>query len=74
MRRSILNFKRLLVQLLFIGLVLTLNRVSWAEPKIKFNETEFNFGRVCQGKSQTHIFEFQNIGNETLVIKDVKAG
>ncbi len=74
MCKSIQNFKRLMVQLLFIGLVLTLNQVSWAEPKVKFNETGFDFGKVCQSKSQTHIFEFQNIGNETLIIKDIKAG
>ena len=45
-----------------------------AAPNIKFEQTSFDFGKVIQGQTVTHIFEFQNIGDETLTIKNVRAG
>jgi len=46
----------------------------WAAPQIQFDHITFDFGRVIQGQKVSHVFEFQNIGDETLNIKNVKAG
>ena len=47
---------------------------TWAEPKIKFEQTNFDFGKVIQGKSVTHIFKFENAGDSPLNISKVRAG
>lgn len=49
-------------------------KCTWAEPKIKFEQTNFDFGKVIQGKSVTHIFKFENIGDSPLKIDKVRAG
>jgi len=36
-------------------------------------ETEFNFGKIPQGKPVTHIFEITNIGKDSLRIVNVQA-
>jgi hypothetical protein len=46
----------------------------WASPQIHFDHITFDFGRVIQGQKVSHVFEFKNIGDETLNIKNVKAG
>lgn len=40
-------------------------------PAIHFNEERFDFGDVKQGPAAEHIFEFTNVGEGTLVIKNV---
>jgi len=45
-----------------------------ALPRIQVSETEFNFGRVAQGASISHIFWLKNVGADTLRIEDVKPG
>ena len=41
-------------------------------PKIKFEETVFNFGTVKQGENVEHLFVFKNIGESELEIRKVK--
>ena len=55
--------------------VILLGLVSYcvAGPKIEFKELEYDFGELKQGEIATHIFEFQNIGDEKLTIENVKA-
>jgi Protein of unknown function (DUF1573) len=43
------------------------------DDKLKLKETEFDFGKIAQGKPVTHIFEVINIGNEMLVLENVQA-
>ena len=43
-------------------------------PRIQVAETEFDFGRVAQGASISHIFWMKNVGADTLLIQDVKPG
>ena len=45
-----------------------------ALPRIQVSETEFNFGRVAQGASISHVFWLKNVGADTLRIEDVKPG
>lgn len=41
-------------------------------PKLEVPESQFNFGKVTEGKVVDHIFSFVNNGNEKLTIKEVK--
>jgi hypothetical protein len=41
------------------------------QPKIKFKETAWDFGKVKQGEVVSHEFVFANEGDETLVIQKV---
>ncbi|SNT24400.1 Protein of unknown function [Ekhidna lutea] len=41
-------------------------------PKISFTEKSFDFGEITQGEKVEHVFEFENIGTEPLVLSDVR--
>ncbi len=41
-------------------------------PQIEFEETEFDFGEIREGEKVTHIYRFENVGQDTLVIKEVR--
>jgi hypothetical protein len=41
-------------------------------PKIKFEETTFEFGEIEEGTYAKHIFTFTNIGDRPLLLKEVK--
>ena len=41
-------------------------------PKIVFTEKSYNFGDITQGEKVEHVFEFENTGNEPLVLSDVR--
>jgi len=40
-------------------------------PSIHFSEERFDFGDVKQGPAIEHIFEFTNVGEGTLIVKNV---
>src|SRR5688572_6311731 len=37
-------------------------------PEIKFEEEEFDFGKITQGERVTHTFKFENTGKKNLII------
>ena len=41
-------------------------------PQIYFAETSFDFGDITQGDKVEHVFEFENTGNEPLILTDVR--
>ena len=41
-------------------------------PKISFTEKSFDFGEITQGEKVEHVFEFENVGNEPLILSDVR--
>lgn len=43
------------------------------EDKLKLKESEFDFGKIAQGKPVTHVFEVVNTGNELLSLENVQA-
>lgn len=43
-----------------------------AGPEIAFAEEKFEFGDIYQGDKVEHIFKFENVGTETLVITNVQ--
>lgn len=44
-----------------------------AEETISLTETEFDFGKIPQGKPVTHIFEFKNISSTPFSLDNVQA-
>lgn len=42
-------------------------------PKMKFEETKYDFGKITQGEIVSHEFEFTNTGDGDLVISDAHA-
>jgi hypothetical protein len=43
------------------------------KPKILFEQTEYDFGKVDQGEKIEHLFRFKNTGNASLVIHKVRS-
>ena len=41
-------------------------------PKITFQEATFEFGEITQGDKVTHVFTYENSGNEPLIISNVR--
>jgi hypothetical protein len=62
---------RVVLAALLLALVVAA-RPALAGPKITFDHTEHDFGRVFQNESLVHVFPFTNTGDRTLLIKDVK--
>ena len=46
---------------------------STAEEVIALKETEFDFGKIPQGKPVTHVFMFTNTGKTPLALENVQA-
>lgn len=64
--------KRALAAMVLVGALLVVNTALAAgQPKIKFKETAWNFGKVKQGEVLSHEFIFTNEGDATLVIQKV---
>ncbi len=63
------------VQLKFTGNVVkseTANLKVPAGPSLQLRETQYDFGKVVEGKVVEHVFSFSNNGSEKLTIKEVK--
>lgn len=42
------------------------------KPEFKFNEEKHDFGKVPQGTPVTTVFTFKNVGNDPLILTEVK--
>ena len=60
---------------LVLALTLCLGSFASGESraKIKFKEDSIDFGKIKQGDVLTHVFIFQNVGEETLKVKRVQS-
>ncbi len=47
--------------------------VPVAEEALALKETEYDFGKIPQGKPVTHVFDVENIGKDSLKISNVQA-
>ena len=64
---------RLGIGLLIVASLLILSgTISYAQPRIEFEHTVYDFGEVIQGENVTHTYRFQNVGDEVLKIEKVK--
>ncbi len=65
-----------LISFLSVGILMALNVkevfTQEKKPVIQFEEETYNFGQIRQGEKITHIYKFKNIGQQTLVIKDIE--
>jgi hypothetical protein len=41
-------------------------------PEMAFSESQFDFGEINQGDKVEHIFKFENVGTEPLIITNVQ--
>jgi len=66
--------RKMRVLLTVIGILfwVGLSQVEAANPRISFQEKDYNFGTVKEGTEVTHEFSFRNAGDADLVITDVK--
>lgn len=55
-------------------LLVLLHGACFSEPRIAFDEVNYNFGEVDTGKDLKHVFRFRNAGSGMLVIKKIEAG
>ncbi|GBE00295.1 hypothetical protein BMS3Abin07_02346 [bacterium BMS3Abin07] len=51
--------------------VLFLPHITYAQPKIVFEQEAYNFGDVMQGDDVEHTFVFRNAGTDELIIEKV---
>ncbi|MGB2906169.1 MAG: DUF1573 domain-containing protein [Candidatus Aminicenantaceae bacterium] len=75
MQREQYGIYRLGVALLMGAVVMVLSLsplLAQQNPAIKFKEKKWDFGKAQQGKVLTHVFSFQNTGNATLSIANVR--
>ena len=63
----------IVISAIFIGVSCSKQPQLHLGPRIKFDETEIDFGEIAQSKKITHIFKFENIGGDTLIIEKVHA-
>jgi len=64
--------KLLLVCAVIIGFAFTASAQDNQKPEFKFNEEKHDFGKIPQGTPVTTKFEFTNVGQEPLILSDVK--
>jgi hypothetical protein len=69
--RSWTRDHRIIYIALFALLIIAGSALSAGQPKIKFKESSWNFGKVKQGETVSHEFVFANEGDATLTIKRV---
>ncbi|MDQ7817198.1 MAG: DUF1573 domain-containing protein [Melioribacteraceae bacterium] len=62
-----------LFPILFISVLANQTFAQVNGPKITFNETKHNFGKVREGVEVTYQFKFRNEGEKNLVIQKVQA-
>ena len=41
-------------------------------PAIKFENAEYDFGKILQGEQVSHTFKFKNVGNAPLIISSIE--
>ena len=48
------------------------NNISNTMPKIQFQKTEHDFGKILQGEQVSYTFKFKNVGNAPLIITNIE--
>ncbi len=61
-------------QILYSTLLFISTFGAWADAEIKFTKMIHDFGLITQGKNAEYVFEFENTGDDTLVLQNVRPG
>ena len=64
--------KILIICAVILGFAFTASAQDNQKAEFKFNEEKHDFGKVPQGTPVTTIFEFTNIGQEPLILTEVR--
>ncbi|TWR25144.1 DUF1573 domain-containing protein [Mucilaginibacter pallidiroseus] len=64
--------KLILICAVILGFAFTASAQDSQKADFKFNEEKHDFGKIPQGTPVTTIFEFTNIGQEPLILTDVR--
>jgi hypothetical protein len=64
--------KILMVCAVIIGFAFTASAQDNQKAEFKFNEEKHDFGKIPQGTPVTTVFEFTNIGQEPLILTEVR--
>lgn len=48
------------------------SNISNTTPKIEFQKTEHDFGKILQGEQVSYTFKFKNVGNAPLIITNIE--
>jgi len=64
--------KILMVCVVIIGFAFTASAQDSQKAEFKFNEEKHDFGNIPQGTPVTTMFEFTNIGQEPLILTEVR--
>jgi hypothetical protein len=59
-------------KMILLAFLFLLPAISYAQPSIVFDAESYDFGTV-QGEAMEHTFDFQNMGDEELIIKKLSA-
>jgi len=55
-----------------LGFAYTASAQTDTKPEFKFNEEKHDFGKIPQGTPVTTVFEFTNIGQDPLILTEVR--
>ncbi|HVS90840.1 MAG TPA: DUF1573 domain-containing protein [Mucilaginibacter sp.] len=64
--------KLMILCAVILGFAFTASAQDNQKPEFKFNEEKHDFGKIPQGTPVTTIFEFTNIGQEPLILTEVR--
>ncbi|MBS1501010.1 MAG: DUF1573 domain-containing protein [Bacteroidetes bacterium] len=64
--------KLMILCAVILGFASTASAQDNQKPEFKFNEEKHDFGKIPQGTPVTTIFEFTNIGQEPLILTEVR--
>jgi len=64
--------KLILICAVILGFGFTASAQDSQKAEFKFNEEKHDFGKIPQGTPVTTVFEFTNIGQEPLILSDVR--
>jgi len=71
--KSNTNMKKILILCaVIIGFAFTASAQDNQKAEFKFNEEKHDFGKIPQGTPVTTVFEYTNIGQEPLIVTDVR--
>ncbi|MBS7563712.1 DUF1573 domain-containing protein [Mucilaginibacter sp. Bleaf8] len=64
--------KLMILCAVILGFTITASAQDNKKAEFKFSEEKHDFGKIAQGKPVTTMFEYTNVGEEPLILTDVR--